>query len=460
MARLSESVISRLASPGYTRGMFQAGEALAGIGSQYRAKKAEDEFNVLMAKATEAQKNNNDVALFNIAQQLRAMGRQEAASAVSATATKMKDTKRQGELASAVDVASQIARRGETVPDYLLQDIQGLGGTEEVKNVRQLMREQQSKTQESILEQVLTSPDFDFNNRQDVADYFAGASQMEGLAPGKAREIFNAFKNGGKDPNVQRSIIKYFRDPVTGDTYTQVEMVMKDSTTRLGPITADPGSKPYTGQNLVRTDEKDFRAQSDKPEMARKEALEVDFAKLKVGATAKLPELRDTAAFLNEAIQLLESEEVRTGGVPRRMSKAFLTFIGSPNIPEKYGTFEGLLADAVMSRLQGFAGAISDGEREYAINTISNELDPTGVNAKKLAVLFRRTNKEINRAVGIGSANDYTDYRRSIGLVTESDFYGVPQQYRASAMEDVKSGRRTYKEVMQMFENARAGGDL
>ena len=86
-------VLSGLARPDFGRGMFQVGQALGGIGGQYRAKKADDEFNALMAQASEAQKNNNDVALFNIAQQLRDMGRNQAVSAVSATATKIKDTK-------------------------------------------------------------------------------------------------------------------------------------------------------------------------------------------------------------------------------------------------------------------------------------------------------------------------------------------------------------------------------
>jgi len=452
MARISSEVLSGLARPSFGRGMLQVGESLAGIGGQYRSKKANDEFNALMAEASEAQKNNNDVALFNIAQQLRAMGRQQAASAVSATATKIKDTKRKGELASAVDVASQMAREGQAVPDYLLQDISGLGGAKDVQNIRKLMREQDTQTQEGLLQQVLTSPDFDFENPKDVNDYFRGAAQMEGITPQRAKEIFDSFKNGGQDPNVQRSIVLYFRDPVTGDTYTQVEMVMKDGSTRRGPITPDPGSKPFTGQNLERTDQKDFRAQTDKPEMARREKLETDYAGHRVEASLRVNELQQTSGLLQEAINLLATEEVRTGGVPRQMSKALLRFIGSNEIPKKQGVLAGILAEAVMRRLQGFAGAISDGERNYAIQSIMDYVDNNQVNIGRLSVLLQDAERELQNSITMAQSPTYDDYRRAKGMVIESDFYSLPAEDRAEAMQAVKDGRYTYDQVMKAYQ--------
>jgi hypothetical protein len=449
---ISNEVLSGLARPDFGRSMFQTGQALGGIGAQYRAKKTDDEFNALMAKASEAQKNNNDVALFNIAQQLRAMGRNQAASAVSATATKMKDTKRKGELASAVDVASQMARGGEAVPDYLLQDIQGLGGTEEVRNVRQLMREQDTQTQEGLLQQVLSSPNFDFESPKDVNDYFKGASQMEGVTPTRAREIFDEFKTGGKDPNVQRSIVLYFRDPVTGDTYTQVEMVMKDGSTQRGPITPDPGSKPYTGQNLVRTDQKDLRVQTDKPEMARREKLETDYAGHRVEASLRVDQLQQTSGLLQEAINLLATNEVRTGGVPRQMSKGLLRFIGSEKIPQSQGRLAGILSEAVMRRLQGFAGAISDGERNYAIQSIIDYVDNEEVNIGRLSVLLQNAENELQNSITMAKSPTYDDYRRAKGLVIESDFFGLPAEDRPDAMEAVKNGTYTYDQIMKAYQ--------
>ena len=87
-------------------------------------------------------------------------------------------------------------------------------------------------------------------------------------------------------------------------------------------------------------------------------------------------------------------------------------------------------------------------------------MDNNEVNIGRLSVLLQNAENELQNSITMAQSPTYDDYRRAKGLVIESDFFGVPEQYRASAMEDVKSGKRTYKEVMQMFENARAGGDL
>jgi hypothetical protein len=51
MARISSEVLSGLARPDFGRGMFQVGESLAGIGGQYRAKKANDESRAALTGA-------------------------------------------------------------------------------------------------------------------------------------------------------------------------------------------------------------------------------------------------------------------------------------------------------------------------------------------------------------------------------------------------------------------------
>ncbi len=447
---ISNEVLSGLARPDFGRSMFQTGQALGGIGAQYRAKKTDDEFNALMAKASEAQKNNNDVALFNIAQQLRAMGRNQAASAVSATATKMKDTKRKGELASAVDVASQMARGGEAVPDYLLQDIQGLGGTEEVKNVRQLMREQDTQTQEGLLQQVLSSPNFDFESPKDVNDYFKGASQMEGVTPTRAREIFDEFKTGGKDANVQSTEKLIYRDS-QNNTYTQSIMTMRDGTTRQGPLLPGPGSPTQPVGQLQLVNRQGYTP-FDKPEVARQEKLETAYAGHREEATLRVNELQQTSGLLQEAINLLATEEVRTGGVPRQMSKGLLRFIGSEEIPKSQGRFAGILSEAVMRRLQGFAGAISDGERNYAIQSIVDYVANNQVNIGTLSVLLQNAENELQNSITMAQSPTYDDYRRAKGLVIESDFFGLPAADRADAMEAVKNGTYTYDQIMKAYQ--------
>lgn len=447
---ISNEVLSGLARPDFGRGMFQVGQALGGIGGQYRAKKADDEFNALMAQASEAQKNNNDVALFNIAQQLRAMGRNQAASAVSATATKMKDTKRKGELASAVDVASQMARSGDD-PTELLQDITSLGGTEaQVGNIRKLMREQETQTQEGLLQQVLSSPNFDFENPKDVNDYFKGAAQMEGVTPTRAREIFDEFKTGGKDVNVQSTEKLIYRDG-QNNTYTQSIMTMRDGTTRQGPLLPGPGSPTQPVGQLQLVNRQGYTP-FDKPGITSRETIEKTYSTRREAATAKVGELRQTKDLLQEAIDLLDTEEVKTGGVPRQMSRALLTFIGSEEIPQAEGRIAGILAEAVMRRLQGFAGSISDGERNFAIQSIMRYVENQEVSVGRLSVLLEDAQQQLQNSINMVESPTYNDYRLKQGMVIESDFYSLPAEDRADAMRAVKSGRFTYEEVIEAYQ--------
>lgn len=449
MARISDTVLQSLARPGFRQGMFQAGEALGGVASRFKTKKQEDMFNSLMAQAQEAQKNNNDVALFNIAQQLRSIGKQQAADAVAATATRLKDTKRKGELASAIDVASQMARSGDD-PSVLLQDITSLGGTDkQIGNIRKLMREQEAQTQEGLLQQVLTSPNFDFERPQDVNDYFRGAAQM-GITPDRAKAIFDSFKNGGKDANVQSTEKLIYRD-TQGNTYTQSIMTMRDGTTRQGQLLPGPGSPPQPVGNVQLVNRQGYTP-FDKPEVARQEKLETDYAGHRVEASLRVNELQQTSGLLQEAIGLLQTDEVRTGGVPRQISKSLLRFMGSDKVPQSQGRLAGILSEAVMRRLQGFAGAISDGERNYAIQSIIDYVDNNEVNIGRLSVLLEDAQRELQNSITMAESPTYDDYRRAKGMVIESDFYSLPAEDRADAMQAVKDGRYTYDQVMKAYQ--------
>ena len=92
---------------------------------------------------------------------------------------------------------------------------------------------------------MLSSPNFDFENPKDVNDYFKGAAQMEGVTPTRAREIFDEFKTGGKDVNVQSTEKLIYRDG-QNNTYTQSIMTMRDGTTRHGPLLPGPVLMPYS----------------------------------------------------------------------------------------------------------------------------------------------------------------------------------------------------------------------
>ena len=457
MARISEQVLAGLARPAMSQGMFDLGAAIGGVPGQMKQKRQEDEFNQLMADAQKAQQANNEAELFSVAQKLRAMGRNTAANTVAATATKLRETNRQKGLASAISSAEQLAREGADIQP-LLQDITQLGGTpEQLQSITSIIRTQDMNQKEGLLQQALASPEFDFERPTDVRDYYKGASQM-GVTPKRAQEIFEDFRTKGEVTFVNAG---EFVDTLGNPYNAQVERDKSGRQVgiRYVPIGSappysetTPGGKPNP---LSRTEAYGLTSRGRiemEVEEARQQELETQFAEVQAGATVQLPELKTTKANLEEAIRILGSEEVREGGVPRAVSRSLLQFMGRDSIPEVEGEFEAILSEAVMARLQGFEGAISDGERIYAVNNINNWMDGNRKNIGRLSVLLDRANMELDKSILIGEAEDFNDYRRSSGVYRESDFIALPPEDRRSALEAVREGRFTYDQIIQAYK--------
>lgn len=457
MAKISEQFLAGLTRPQMAQGMFDLGAAIGGVPGQMKQKRQEDEFNKLMADAQKAQQANNEAGLFSIAQQLRAMGRNTAANTVAATATNLRETNRQKGLASAISSAEQLARQGADVQP-LLQDITQLGGTpEQLQSITSIIRTQDIDQKEGLLQQTLASPDFDFEKPTDVRDYYKGASQM-GVTPKRAQQIFNDFKAAGDVTFVNAG---EFVDTLGNPYNAQVE---RDKSGRQVGIRYVPiGSAPPYSETtpsgkpnpLSRTEAYGLTSRGRvemEVEEARQQELETQFAEVQAGATVQLPELRITKTNLEEAIRILDSKEVREGGVPRAVSRSLLQFMGLDSIPEVEGEFEAILSEAVMARLQGFEGAISDGERTYAVNNINNWMDGNRKNIGRLSVLLDRANMELDKSILIGEAEDFNDYRRSSGIYRESDFLALPAEDRRSALEAVREGRFTFDQIMQAYK--------
>jgi len=457
MARISEQVLAGLARPAMSQGMFDLGAAIGGVPGQMKQKRKDEEFNKLMADAQKAQQTNNEAQLFQVAQSLRALGRNQAANTVAATATNLREKNRQKGLASAVSSAEQLAREGADVQP-LLQDITSLGGTpEQLRGIRSLIDTKAMNEKEGLLQQTLASPEFDFESKRDEFDYFKGATQM-GVDADRAREIYDSFKLSGDVTFVNAG---RYVDTLGNPYNAQIE---RDKSGRqIGIIYAPVGNSPPYSEVTPEGKPNPLRETGGygltsrgrvemEVEEARQTTLETEFAEVQAGATVQLPELQLTKTNLEEAIAILDTKEVRTGGVPRAVSRSLLQFMGLDAIPQVEGEFEAKLSEAVMARLQGFEGAISDGERIYAVNNITNWMDGNRKNKGKLSGLLDRANMELNKSIRIGEAEDFNDYRRSSGIYRESDFIALPPEDRRSALEAVRAGRFTFDQIMQAYE--------
>ena len=456
MARISEQVLAGLANPQFAQGMFNLGTAIGSVPGQMKQRRRDDEFNELMAQAQKAQQDKNEAQLFQIAQSLRALGRNKAADTVAATATNLREENRKKGLVSAVTSAQQIAREGGDIQP-LIPDIQELGGTaEQIDQIRSIVRDEEMNQKEAILQQVLASPEFDITRPQDTADYFRGAAAMN-VNRKVAREIYDNFVNKGDDRKVQSSRTLTYRDS-KGNMFYDTRIQYKDGTSeskfeasqaaQASGITAPQGP-------LTLVSETTGAGAFDKADIEKAVTLETDFSELRVEALGRIGDLEIARDEIGRAIEILQSGEIQQGGVPTQVAKSLLRFIGTDKMPETYGEFEGLLTTAVMARLQGFEGAISEGERQFAIDSLNNYLDGNKVNIGRLSVILDNFERNLQKSINIARSDSFDDYRRSSGIFNDSDFFIVPKNERREAREAVESGVITYQDLKEMY---RSGG--
>lgn len=466
MARISEQVLAGLARPAMSQGMFDLGAAIGGVPGQMKQKRKDEEFNKLMADAQKAQQTNNEAQLFQVAQSLRALGRNQAANTVAATATNLREKNRQKGLASAVSSAEQLAREGADVQP-LLQDITSLGGTpEQLRGIRSLIDTKAMNEKEGLLQQTLASPEFDFESKRDEFDYFKGAAQM-GVDPDRARKIYDSFKVGGDSTFVNAG---QYIDTQGNQYFGQIERDKQGNEVgiRYVPIGTSPDYSQVTPDGkpnpLTRTERYGLTARGKLDmgvEEARRTTLEKEFSERREGAVADLPDLQTTKQGLQEAIALLDSDEMRTavktGGFVTTASKGLLRFLGLDALPKEEGALQGIIAKAVMQRLQGFTGSISEGERNYSIQTILNWQAGNTENIGLLSEVLQDAQDKIDKSIRIGQSNSFDDYRRSSGIVNESDFYTLPRKHRQEAMDLVRRREYTYSQILDIFANYEAG---
>ena len=205
----------------------------------------------------------------------------------------------------------------------------------------------------------------------------------------------------------------------------------------------------------------------DKPELARVEKLQVEHSTRRNEALANVGRNRDRIAFLQKAINYLETDEVRQGGLPRAGALAILRLIGSDKIPESRGEFTGIIGQNVLDALDAFPGSISNQEREFVQRMINNFMAGNRENVGSLTAALASAQKAYDRNVRMAQYENFEDFRRSEGIVTAEDFAFLPPDQREAAVKSVTQGieldngeviRFTYDQIVQQFRQRASGG--
>ena len=432
MAQFSQGFLSSLGRPQMAESLFGLGQAIGSLPGQRREQQKQQQLNQLMQQGQQAMASGDAAALASIGQQLAAAGYQREAQQFTQA------SREASEKAKRVS-AGQALLSG--VPSRMRQ---GAGTLAQQGLIEQAM-EAQGLAQARQIDK----------GKQALAT-FASARGMQMSDP-KAREGFFRIARAYEVPMDQATAI-YENFTKTGgeDRTTKGEVVIRDSQGNLFTrasqydergrgrevILPFPGSPKEPVGALTIVSGTTGAGAFDRPGNVG----ETDFRKAQVKAIVELPSLRRSAKNVREAIDLLESGDVTTGGFVRRMSRGLTDFLGKT--PKDIGEFETRLGDIVLARLESFTGAISEGERKFLIEQIGNYQASGESNLGRLKVLLEQAEDLMRDGMALATAKDLASYQRSL---TQPDLSFIPEAERQEAMEAFQRGEVTVQELRGMY---------
>lgn len=435
MAQFSQGFLSSLGRPAMAESLFGLGATIGGLPGQRKQQQKQQAFNQLMQQGQQAMASGDAAALASIGQQLAAAGYQQEAQQLSQA------SREASEKAKRVS-AGQALLSG--VPSRMRQ---GAGTLAQQGLIEQAM-EAQGLAQARQIDK----------GKQALAT-FASARGMQMSDP-KAREGFFRIARAYEVPMDQATAIYENFTKTSGDRTTKGEVVIRDSQGNLFTrasqydergmgrevILPFPGSPKKPVGALTIVSGTTGAGAFDRPGLAGETTQEQDFNQARVAAVVQLPSLRRSAKNVREAIDLLESGDVTTGGFVRRMSRGLTDFLGKT--PKDIGEFETRLGDIVLARLQAFTGAISNAEREFLIEQIGSYQASGESNLGRLKVLLEQAEDLMRDGISLATAEDFASYQRSL---TQPDLSFIPEAERQEAMEAFQRGEVTVQELRGMY---------
>jgi hypothetical protein len=392
MATFSEGFLSQLGRPAMSQSLFDLGSAIGGVPGQMKQQRKQQEFNQLMQQIQGAQGSGDFTSMKILAQQLATTNPQEAAKVMQAA----------------------------------------LAG--EVKQQQQKQTTNVSKGQQALTT-FATARGMNLATPQAKEGFFRIAKTYQ-VPPEKAFEIYNQFATTGVTERTTKGET-VVRDK-DGNLFTRATQYDEQGNARVVITPYNEGDVIVSGTTGT--------GGLDRPGLAGQTTEEQKFNEARVAAVVQLPSLRRSSKNIREAIDLLESGDVTTGGFVRRMSRGLTDFLGKT--PKDIGEFETRLGDIVLARLESFTGAISDGERKFLIDQIGSYQASGESNLGRLKVLLEQAEDLMRDGVALATAEDFTSYQRSL---TQPDFSFIPEAERQEAMEAFQRGEVSVQELRGMY---------
>mgnify|MGYP003672381775 CR=1 FL=1 len=450
MAKFSESFLQQLGRPGWSEGMFGLGQAIGGAQGQVRDQQKKQEFNQLMQQGQQAMASKDPAALANVAQQLGAAGYQKEAQQLaqaSRAATEQQRLQQVGKGALSSTFGQDPAAMMQSA-----QQLNAMGRTEEAMKLAQTaqaaqtgLAEKRKTTNIEKGEQVLTRFATARGMKMSTPEArqgFYGIARSYGVPVDRATEIYRTFTQASGDRTTKGEVT--IRDE-KGNLFTRATQYNKQGVPRE-IIVPFPGSPEKPQGRLTIVSGTTGGGAFDRPELAGKTTVEQEFNKERVAAVTKLPSMQRSATNIREAIDLLESGDVKTGGFTRKVSRGLSDFLGTT--PKDIGEFETRLGDVVLARLESFTGAISEGERNFLIEQIGSYQASGESNLGRLKVILEQAEGLLQDGIALGSAENFESYRRGM---LDPDLSFIPENERQEAKQALQRGDLTLQELRGMY---------
>jgi hypothetical protein len=435
MAKFSQQFLANLGRPQMAESLFGLGATIGGLPGQAKEQRKKQEFNQLMQQGQQAMASKDPAALANVAQQLGAAGYQKEAQ-------QMMQASRE-----ASEKATRVSAGRDLLSGVPLQMRQGAGALadqgliEQALEARNLAQTRQVELGEQALAKVAGASGARISEPKNRERFFRLAKAYQ-VPPEQAFKIYNQFATTGGDKTTKGEVV--IRDS-QGNLFTRATQYNKQGQANevLLPF---PGSPQQPVGALTIVSGTTGGGMFDRPGVAGQTTEEQKFNEARVAAVVQLPSLRRSSKNIREAIDLLESGDVTTGGFVRRMSRGLTDFLGKT--PKDIGEFETRLGDIVLARLESFTGAISEGERKFLIDQIGSYQASGESNLGRLKVLLEQAEDLMRDGVALATAEDFTSYQRSL---TQPDLSFIPEAERQEAMEAFQRGEVSVQELRGMY---------
>jgi hypothetical protein len=428
MARFGESFLQQLGSPSFQESMFGLGQAIGGLPGQRREQQKQQAFNQLMKQGQQAMASGDAAALASIGQQLAAAGYQKEAQQLSQASREASEKAKRVSAGQAL--LSGVPSRMRQGAGTLAQ--QGL--IEQAMEAQGLAQARQIDKGKQALATFASARGMQMSDPKAREGFFRIARAYE-VPMDQANEIYNQFVTGGIKRTTKDETVVRDKD---GNLFTRATQYDEQGNPRVVMTPYNAGDVIVSGTTGV--------GGLDKPGLAGETTQEQDFNQARVAAVVQLPSLRRSAKNVREAIDLLESGDVTTGGFVRRMSRGLTDFLGKT--PKDIGEFETRLGDIVLARLQAFTGAISNAEREFLIEQIGSYQASGESNLGRLKVLLEQAEDLMRDGIALATAEDFASYQRSL---TQPDLSFIPEAERQEAMAAFQRGEVTVQELRGMY---------